>query len=294
MRRLSPSIVAALALAVVLVVTPALAATKSVDITVAGFTPKNLTIDYGDTVTWTNKDTGNHQVLADQAAFPTSPVLGQNQSYSYTFAKSGNFDYLDAFHTNRRGTVTVRAGVSIVGAPPTVVYGRTLTVSGLVSSGASGETVTLDAMECGKTTFSRVATVTSAANGAWSFAAKPNLNTAYRAHWKNADSVPLAEKVAPAVELRRVRRGRFTAKVTAAQSFAGKYVVLQRYARSTRKWKTVKRVVLRTVKPGAAPTMTSSAGFRARIARGTRLRLQLPQAQAGACYAPGQSAAIKA
>ena len=79
------------------------ATTKGVDITQAGFTPGKVTIDYGDTVTWTNKDTASHQVLADQLAFPTSPVLGPNQTYSYTFTKSGSFGYRDALHTNRRG-----------------------------------------------------------------------------------------------------------------------------------------------------------------------------------------------
>ena len=33
------------------------------------------------------------KVLADQLAFPTSPVLGPNQTYSYTFMKSGSFGY---------------------------------------------------------------------------------------------------------------------------------------------------------------------------------------------------------
>src|SRR5438552_10423727 len=65
------------------------AATKGVDITRAGFTPNKVTIEFGDTVTWTNKDTNPHQVLADQAKFPTSPVLQANQTYSYTFTKSG-------------------------------------------------------------------------------------------------------------------------------------------------------------------------------------------------------------
>jgi plastocyanin len=289
MRRL-PLLLAAL---LVLSVPSALAATKTVDITVAGFTPKNITIDYGDTVTWTNKDTSNHQVLADQGTFPTSPVLGANQSYSHTFTKSGNYDYRDAFNTNRRGSITVRTGVSIAGAPPLVTYGRTTALSGAVSSLAAGESVTLNAMECGKTTFSQVATVRSVANGAWSFSAKPTLNTVYQARWRNANSAQLTEKVAPAVVLRRIRAGRFTASVTAAQSFVGKYVVLQRYVRTRRAWKTVKRVTLRTAKPGTAPTMITSAGFRARRTRGARLRLLLTQPQAGACYAAGQSAAVR-
>ena len=72
-------------------------ATRTVDITQAGFTPSKVTIDYGDTVTWTNKDISNHQVLADQTAFPTSPVLAANQTYSHTFTKSGSFGYRDAF-----------------------------------------------------------------------------------------------------------------------------------------------------------------------------------------------------
>jgi hypothetical protein len=220
-------------------------------------------------------------------------VLGANQTYSHTFTKSGNYDYRDAFNTNRRGSITVRAGISIAGAPPVVSYGRATALSGSISSLASGDTVTLSAMECGKTTFSQVANVTSAANGAWSYSAKPTLNTVYQARWKNANSAQLSEKVAPAVALRRVRAGRFTASVTAAQSFAGKYVVLQRYVRTRRAWKTVKRVTLRTAKAGTAPTMVSSAGFRARGTRGARLRLLLTQPQAGACYAPGQSAAVR-
>jgi hypothetical protein len=100
--------------------------------------------------------------------------------------------------------------------------------------------------------------------------------------------------VAPKVVLKRVRVGRFSASVTAAQSFVGKYVVLQRYVASRRAWKTVKRVILRTAKAGTAPTMTTSAGFRARVARRTKLRLLLTQVQAGACYAPGRSATIRA
>jgi plastocyanin len=283
----------ALAALVVLSVPSALAATRTVDITQAGFTPDRITINYGDTVTWTNKDTSNHQVLADQAAFPTSPVLAANQTYSHTFTKSGNFGYRDAFNTRRRGTVIVRPGLSMKASAPQVAYGGSVTFSGTVSSGAAGETVTIDAMDCGKTSFSRVASVRSVANGAWSYAAKPTLNTVYRSSWKSATSPQLAQKVAPVVSLKRIRAGRFSASVTAAQSFAGKYVVLQRYVRVRRAWKSVKRVTLRTAKAGAAPTLVSSAGFRARGLRRARLRLLLTQPQAGACYAPAQSRAIR-
>jgi len=291
MRRL---LLISLAVLAVLAIAPALSATKTVDITQAGFTPSRVTIEFGDAVTWTNKDTGNHQVLADQAAFPTSPVLSANQTYSYTFTKSGSYGYRDALNTKRRGTVVVRAGVSLTAAPPAVAYGQSATLSGLVSSAASGETVTIDAKECGKTAFTRIATITSAANGAWSSPAKPALNTVYEARWKNTKSAQLTEKVAPTVSLKRLRVGRFSATVTAAQSFVGKYVLLQRYVRTRRAWKTVKRVTLRTVKAGTPPTMITTAGFRARVARRTQLRLLLTQVQAGTCYAPGRSKTVRA
>jgi plastocyanin len=291
MRRLLGTI---FAVAAVLAVAPALSATKTVDITQAGFTPNKVTIDFGDTVTWTNKDTANHQVLADQGAFPTSPVLQPNQTYSYTFTKSGSFAYRDALNTNRRGTIVVRTGVSLTAAPPTVAYGQSVTLSGVVSSGAAGERVTVDAMECGKTSFTRIGTATSTASGAWTSTTKPVMNTIYRANWKNTKSAQLSEKVRPVVTLKRVRARRFSTSVTAAQSFVGRYVLLQRYARTRRVWKTVKRVTLRSVKPGTAPTMISTAGFRARVARGTRLRALLTQAQAGTCYAAARSRTIKA
>ena len=287
MRRLPPSILIAL---LVLFVPSALGATRTVDITQAGFTPDRITIAYGDTVTWTNKDLSNHQVLSDQAAFPTSPVLAPSQTYTHTFTKSGSFGYRDALNTRRRGTVIVRPGLSLKASAAQVGYGGTLTLSGAVSSGASGENVNVDAMQCGVTTYTRVASARSAAQGAWSSAVMPAMNTSYRASWKNATSVPVAARVGPAVSLKRVRAGRFTASVTAAQSFVGKYVVLQRYRRA---WRNVKRVTLRTVRADTAPTQISSVGFRARGTRGARLRLLLTQPQAGACYAASRSAAIR-
>ena len=208
--------------------------------------------------------------------------------------KSGSFGYRDALNTNRRGTVVVRSGVSITAAPALLAYGKSATLSGSISSGAAGDTVNVNAMDCGKTGFTRVASVKSAANGAWSLPVKPALNTAYQATWRTAKSAQSSARVTPVVSLKRVRARRYTASVTAAQAFTGKYVVLQRYAKAKRAWKTVKRVTLRTAAPGVAPTVVSSTTIRLAIARGTRLRLLLTADQAGACYGATRSAAIRA
>ncbi|HMI98311.1 MAG TPA: cupredoxin domain-containing protein [Gaiellaceae bacterium] len=278
----------------VLLLTPAYAATKAIDITARGFAPNKVTIALGDAVTWTNKDTAAHQVVADQAKFTSSPMLAAGQSYSFTFTKSGVFTYHDGANVKKTGKVTVKPGVSLTAAPSTVRYGGSTTLGGTVSTGVAAETVTVNAEECGKKGFTKIATVMSGASGAWTFVAKPTINTTYQAGWKATKSAPLTVKVGPGVALTRVRRGRFTAAVTANQSFVGKYVVLQRFARSRRAWKTVKRVTLRTVKPGTAPAMISSAGFRTRVARKTRLRLLLIQSQAGSCYGPARSNTVRA
>ena len=273
---------------------PTFGATGGVEVTRAGFTPNKMTVDYGDTVTWTNRDNTDHQVVSDRGEFPASPVLTPNQTYSYTFLKSGSFGYRDALNTKRRGTVVVRTGVSIAAVPTLTVYGSSTTVSGLVSSGSGGETITVDAMQCGSTTFARLAQVTSAANGAWRTPAKPPVNTTYQATWKNAKSVQLAAKVAPQLSFRRTRAHRFAVSVTAAQGFVGKFVVLQRYYAGKRMWKNVKRVRLASAKPGIAPTLVSSASFGASVPRRVRLRLLLPQDQVGACYAATRSAVVRA
>jgi hypothetical protein len=179
-------------------------------------------------------------------------------------------------------------------APGQVGYGKQATLSGSISSGATGDTVNVDAMECGKTTFTRLTSVKSAANGAWSSPVKPTLNTTYQASWRNAKSAQLAVKVAPGLALKRVAAHKYKASLTAAQSLAGKYVVLQRYAKARRAWKTVKRVTLRTAKPGVAPTVVTSTTVKLRLPRGTRLRLLLTADQAGACYVTTRSAAIRA
>jgi plastocyanin len=82
------------------------------------FTPKTVTIDVGDTVTWINAQ-GSHDVQSDKALFksPAAPV----QRFSFTFTAPGTIGY----HCNPHvafgmvGTVIVRTPV-VTNAPPSV------------------------------------------------------------------------------------------------------------------------------------------------------------------------------
>jgi plastocyanin len=271
----------------------AFAASHNVDITRIGFTPDRVTINAGDTVVWTNKDSAPHQVVADQGRFPASAILQANQTYSYTFTRSGSFGYRDAFNRNERGTVIVREGVALSAASRLVGFGRTTTLTGSVSSGASGERVTILVQECGKTTASTLATTTTTANGAWSFVVKPTTKSIYTARWKTNMSAALEVSVRPGLVLARLRARLFSVRLSAAQAFVGKYVVLQRYSAARRRWLTVKRVVLRT-QVAPPPKAVTGATFSSRLRRGTRLRVIVPLAQVAPCYAASASNVVRA
>src|SRR5947207_12053209 len=92
---------------------PASSATVTVSIKRSGFVPKSVTINQDDSVTWTNNDTINHQVVANGGQF-ASAVLAPGKSYTRAFHSGGTIRYHDALHPALTGTVVTR------GAPPQV------------------------------------------------------------------------------------------------------------------------------------------------------------------------------
>jgi plastocyanin len=71
------------------------------------FNPAEVTINVGDTVTWTNDDSANHTVVADNGEFKSGD-LGQGATFSFTFTKAGAYPYKCGVHPNMTGTVTVK------------------------------------------------------------------------------------------------------------------------------------------------------------------------------------------
>src|SRR3954449_5529735 len=87
--------------------TAATHATKYVSITRTAFVPRTVSVYDGDSVTWTNSDTVNHQVVSQPAGF-ASPILKPNETFSFTFHKVGKFSYKDALRSaTGTGSVTV-------------------------------------------------------------------------------------------------------------------------------------------------------------------------------------------
>jgi plastocyanin len=242
MRRFIP--IAAAGVALVLAA-PASTATSTVQIRSTGFVPATVTINQDDSVTWTNTDTKSHQVVANAGSF-ASPTLAKGKSYTHAFRSGGTFRYHDGLHPTLKGTVIVRGAspvVSLAVSAPVVKFGTQVTLSGVVNSKRAGETVTIAALPFGQTTKQVVATLQTASGGAFTFNVTPELNTTYQAQWKGAESSVVVQ-VQPTVKLPFVAKsGYFHFYVTAGQSFAGRFVFLQRFT-LTKTWINVGRLQL--------------------------------------------------
>jgi plastocyanin len=272
----------------------ATAANQTVTITRTGFVPADVTVNVGETVTWRNTDTNSHQVTFDRV--PCNLTISAGQSASCTFRAGGRWSYQDRSQQPRlRGTVTVngpRASVTLAAPRTTATFAVPVTFSGVVSSQEAGESVTINAQECGKTSFTGLGSATTTAGGNWTFTVRPRINTAYQARWRTNQSPAANLKIRPAIRLSRVG-SRFTARVTAAQAFTSKTIALQRYRAAVRRWATLKRVTLGASTTPTAGTFVTTAKFRSRIRRGWRLRVLLPQGQAGTCYLAAPSNTLR-
>jgi len=281
---------------------PGVAASKTVNITHSGYSPTSVTIAVGDTVVFTNGDTVAHTVrfnpttgISCSRAIPL--VLQPGQSASCTFSSAGTVNFSDPANKAKsfRGTIVVgkAPALSLAVAPKVVVYGGKVTLSGTLANKQVGQSLQVHAQQCGQPASTRIANVTTTTGGAFSYQPQPLKNTVYTVKFKNATSNTVTVKVDPRLRLGKVAPHRYSLRVFAAESFAGKYATFQRYRVAIRRWVTVKRVLLGANATGVAPTVITSAKFRSSIKAGLRVRAVLGQAQVGTCYLAGRSNTIR-
>ena len=84
------------------------AASTGVTIKDFSFGPASVTINVGDTITWTNQGPTAHTATANDGAFDTG-LLDAGQSGSHTFDTAGTFAYICTPHPFMKGTVVVQA-----------------------------------------------------------------------------------------------------------------------------------------------------------------------------------------
>jgi plastocyanin len=261
MRRLIPAALISLAL---VFTAGAAAATTAVKITDTAFSPKNVTVAFGDTVKWTNDGKENHQLVADNGTF-ASAVLKPGATYSFTFKAAGTFNYHDALHPTLKGQIKVTGpppSVTLGAGSPILVYGQQTTITGTVSNGAANEPVIITARPYGAATVQQVATVTTGAGGGFSYTATPSILTTYTATWKTASSQPVTIQVRPHITFLPYTNGEFITKAIGPSSFAGRTVYLQRLS-AFGQWVSVKKLILGSSSGRAfrLPTFHGTATF---------------------------------
>jgi plastocyanin len=241
MRKLLYPIVAVFVLALP---APAVAATIAIKATATGFTPKTVTINQGDSVKWTNVDKVNHQIVANNGAF-ASGIMKPGETYSFVFNTAGKYGYHDALHPAFTGTITINGpppsvtlGVSI----PIITFGDQTTISGTVSNAKTGEAVQVFAQPYGSST-QLITTLMTSTGGAFTYTTGPTVLTVYSVKWKSATSQTVTLQVRPRLTLAHTTATRLFARVTATPSFAGRSIYLQRRSQFGQ-WVTVSKLKL--------------------------------------------------
>src|SRR2546426_4101375 len=156
MRRFIPVAVAGIAL---VLAAPASAATSTVQIKSTGFVPATVTINQGDSVTWTNTDTKDHQVVSNGGAF-ASAILNPGKTYTHAFASGGTYHYHYGLHPSLKGTITVKGAppqVTLAVSAPVVKVGGQVTLAGAVNNKRTGGAGTLAGLPVGQNTKQTVA-----------------------------------------------------------------------------------------------------------------------------------------
>ena len=261
-----------------------LAANKTVSIKATGFAPKTVTIAGGDTVTWKNVDTVNHQVVANSGAF-ASGQIGPNRIYAKRIDTPGTYGYHDALHPTLKGTVKVTGAppsVSIAASTPIAVYGDSIHVSGAVVPAVVGDTVTVWGQPAGQASFVKLNDVQTTTNGVWDLMTAPQVLTAYKATWKGKTSAIVTVAVQPRLRLSRV--GHWFVAHAQPGKYGGHWLYVQR-ANAFGEWVSLKKVTLNS---------QSATRFKLRkLPHGlNRLRLFISTNQAGSGYFHGPSPSL--
>jgi plastocyanin len=160
----------------------ALAAGVGVTLSSTGPQPPTVTVNWGDTVTFSNGDTTEHGVTIprDEVASPAIPPGG---AFEHVFEKRGgnyNFAQLGRRNFSGRVVVQVQGSLTLKVAPTTVVFGKTATFSG--KSPYPGKPVIIRGREAGATAeFKTFAEVVAGDDGAFTARIRPVVGARFQA-----------------------------------------------------------------------------------------------------------------
>jgi plastocyanin len=113
--RVNPTVSASPTVSPTVSTTPSTAQALTITIDDTSFTPAELTVDVGDTVTFVNNGQGAHWPASDPhpthtnlPEFDAKRGLATGETYTVTFTKTGAWSYHDHLNPQMKGTVTVK------------------------------------------------------------------------------------------------------------------------------------------------------------------------------------------
>ena len=265
----------------------AIAVTTDVEITHTGITPKDVTVEAGNTLSFKNTDTVPHAITVDKTT--CNLALQPQQSSACTFDTPGTFSYDDPSTTNSAfgGHITVapaaQRSVTLAANRNVAIFGDSVTLSGVTSGKLANETVTVFARPSGEP--AAEIPVTTAANGAWSLRVQPRVRTEYQVQYGSVQSGKLVVAVRPRITLQKVGADKFLVVVLTNKSLAGKTAQLTRFVPGTG-WVPVADVLLTTITRTDSVAVKTVTTF---VPRGTKLRVVMSDDQTGADYVDAHS-----
>ena len=194
-------------------------AAPAAEVTMPGkfYSPGQLDVLVGTTVTWRNIDRSTHTVTEDDDAFD-SGYLGPGQTFSRPFDKSGTYRFHCSIHRFMRGSISV-FDVVLRGPPEPVLAGRRTALRGIAPAGT--DEVVLERVAPGPVTI--VGRAEPGDDGSFTFPLRAPEPRSYRARAGTASSAVVTIRVEPRVHAARAD-GAIVAR--ALPSRAGSPVVL--------------------------------------------------------------------
>lgn len=152
----------------------------SVALTSKGPEPATVTVNWGDTVTYANNDAVEHVVAIPRVGY-TSPAIPPAGVLEYTFAgRAGTFRFVQQGKQNFSGQVEVTAvgSVTLKAGPSIVPFGKTVVLSG--RSTFPGSPVVVSVRATGGA-FSPVLELDAGSDGSYSAQIRPKQGGRYQA-----------------------------------------------------------------------------------------------------------------
>ena len=222
-------------------------------------------------------------------------VGGYNVDVSITFASAPTPGRFRAAQRQLERLVVAADDVTIAVRPTIAAHFDPVTVYGSISTGKSGEKVTVQFKQCGlyPVQFRDAAEVTTSDGGGWSTQLGVDANGTYRAAAGGSVSNEVKVLKRADVRLSPTRFGKFQVSVVGKLSFWHKRVTIERFDRN-RGWLKVRTVLLTDSGGAGLYVWSTSPMFKLGLPKGTTIRATLPLAQAKPCYIAGISTLLRA